>query len=113
MDMLRVFFERSEEDTAVYFRDRKIWKCGKEYQEYQGKYPIIYMSLEDVKTEKIIWIDGEKKTLGEKEIIVTTDALARNGEAVDTGVAGEISENEGAAVDYAKLLKNKKIEKNY
>ena len=44
MDMLRVFFERSEEDTAVYFRDRKIWKCGKEYQEYQGKYPIIYMS---------------------------------------------------------------------
>lgn len=44
MDMLRVFFERSEEDTAVYFRDRKIWKCGKEYQEHQGKYPIIYMS---------------------------------------------------------------------
>lgn len=63
--------------------------------------------LSDITDEKIVWIDGEKKTLGEKEIIVTTDALARNGEAVDTGVAGEISENEGAAVDYAKLLKNK------
>ena len=51
MDMLRVFFERAEEDTSVYFRDKKIWKCGKEYQEYQGKYPVIYMSFENVKAE--------------------------------------------------------------
>ena len=51
MDMLRVFFERSEEDTSVYFRDKKIWKCGKEYQEYQGKYPVIYMSFETVRGE--------------------------------------------------------------
>ena len=51
MDMLRVFFERSEEDTSVYFQDKKIWKCGKEYQEYQGKYPVIYMSFEDVRAE--------------------------------------------------------------
>lgn len=51
MDMLRVFFERSEEDTSVYFRDKKIWKCGKEYQEYQGKYPVIYMSFETVRVE--------------------------------------------------------------
>lgn len=51
MDMLRVFFEKSEEDTSVYFRDRKIWKCGREYQEYQGIYPVIYMSFEDVKAE--------------------------------------------------------------
>lgn len=51
MDMLRVFFERSEEDTSIYFRDKEIWKCGKEYQEYQGKYPVIYMSFEDVRAE--------------------------------------------------------------
>lgn len=51
MDMLRVFFERTEEDTSVYFRDKKIWKCGREYQEYQGKYPVIYMSFEDVRAE--------------------------------------------------------------
>lgn len=49
MDMLRVFFERSEEDTSVYFRDKKIWECGKEYQEYQGKYPVIYVTFKDVK----------------------------------------------------------------
>ena len=51
MDMLRVFFERTEEDTSVYFRDKKIWKCGREYQEYQGMYPVIYMSFEDVRAE--------------------------------------------------------------
>ncbi len=51
MDMLRVFFERSEENTSVYFRDKKIWACGKEYQEYQGKYPVIYVTFKDVKCE--------------------------------------------------------------
>lgn len=51
MDMLRVFFERTEGDTSVYFRDKKIWKCGKEYQEYQGKYPVIYMSFANVRGE--------------------------------------------------------------
>ena len=51
MDMIRVFFERSEEDTSAYFRDKKIWECGKEYQKYQGKYPIIYVTFKDVKCE--------------------------------------------------------------
>ena len=51
MDMLRVFFEKSEEDTSVYFQDKKIWKCGKEYQQYQGKYPIIYISFKNVGAE--------------------------------------------------------------
>lgn len=31
--------------------------------------------LNDVKNEKIVWFDGEKSVLGEKEIIATTDAL--------------------------------------
>ncbi len=51
MDMLRVFFERTEEDTSVYFRNKNIWACGKEYQEYQGKYPVIYVTFKDVKCE--------------------------------------------------------------
>ena len=51
MDMLRVFFEKSEEDTSVYFQDKKIWKCGKEYQQYQGKYPVIYISFKNVGAE--------------------------------------------------------------
>ncbi|MBQ2876502.1 MAG: AAA family ATPase [Clostridia bacterium] len=51
MDMLRTFFEKTDEDTSVYFKDKKIWACGKKYQEYQGKYPVIYLGFKDVKKE--------------------------------------------------------------
>lgn len=49
MDMLRVFFEISEEDTSVYFEDKYIWKCGEEYRSHQGKYPVIILTFKDVK----------------------------------------------------------------
>ena len=51
MDMLRVFFEKTQEDTSIYFKDMKIWSCGKEYQEHQGKYPVIYVTFKDVKCD--------------------------------------------------------------
>ena len=49
MDMLRVFFEKNDEDTSVYFRDKQIWNCGDEYTAYQGRYPVIYLTFKDVK----------------------------------------------------------------
>lgn len=49
MDMLRTFFEKTDEDTSVYFKNKKIWACGEKYQEYQGKYPVIFLSFKDVK----------------------------------------------------------------
>lgn len=49
MDMLRTFFEKTEEDTAKYFRDKLIWKCGERYRSYQGKYPVIFLTFKDVK----------------------------------------------------------------
>ena len=49
MDMLRVFFEISDEDTSKYFADKAIWKCGEEYQSHQGKYPVIFLTFKDVK----------------------------------------------------------------
>lgn len=49
MDMLRVYFEQSEEDTSVYFKNKNIWKCGREYQDHQGKYPVIFLTFKDVK----------------------------------------------------------------
>lgn len=51
MDMLRTFFEKTDEDTSVYFRDKKIWSGGEEYRSYQGKYPVIYVTFKDVKCE--------------------------------------------------------------
>lgn len=49
MDMLRVFFEISKEDTSKYFKDKAIWKCGEKYREQQGIYPVIYLTFKDVK----------------------------------------------------------------
>ena len=46
MDMLRVFFEKTEEDTS---KDKAIWSCGKYYQNYQGKYPVVFVTFKDVK----------------------------------------------------------------
>lgn len=49
LNMLKTFFEISDSDTSIYFRDKKIWSCGREYQEHQGQYPVIYLSFKDVK----------------------------------------------------------------
>lgn len=49
MDMLRTFFEKTDEDTSVYFKDKMIWSCGQKYRDYQGKYPVIFLSFKDVK----------------------------------------------------------------
>lgn len=49
MDMLRTFFEKSNEDTSVYFKNKKIWGCGRKYRDYQGKYPVIFVTFKDIK----------------------------------------------------------------
>ena len=49
MDMLKVFFEISDEDTSKFFYDKDIWKCGNEYRSHQGKYPVIFLTFKDVK----------------------------------------------------------------
>jgi hypothetical protein len=49
MDMLRVFFEISDDDTSKYFKDKAIWKCGEIYRSHQGKYPVVFLTFKDVK----------------------------------------------------------------
>ena len=66
IDMLRVFFEKTGEDTSVYFKDKMIWKCGEPYISYQGKYPVIFLSFKDVKCSS--WEDTFDQI---KELIIT------------------------------------------
>jgi hypothetical protein len=49
MDMLRVFFEISDDDTSKYFKDKAIWNCGEVYRSHQGKYPVVFLTFKDVK----------------------------------------------------------------
>ena len=59
MDMLRVFFERTEENTSVYFKNKKIWRCGEIYTRHQGRYPVIFLTFKDVKC--LNWEDTFQK----------------------------------------------------
>lgn len=48
MDMLRVFFEKTDKNTSRYFTDKKLWACGEKYRKYQGRYPVIFLSFSNV-----------------------------------------------------------------
>ena len=81
MDMLRVFFEISDEDTSVYFRDKAIWKAGKEYPSHQGRYPVVFLTFKDVKFDT--WgatLDKIRALLqdeyGRHQILLSSDKLA-------------------------------------
>ena len=81
MDMLRVFFEISDEDTSKYFKDKAIWKCGVEYRSHQGKYPVIFLTFKDVKFNS--WKDTLNKIgnllqeeFGRHQELATSDRLA-------------------------------------
>lgn len=67
MDMLRTFFEKTDEDTSVYFQDKLIWNQGEKYRKYQGKYPVIFITFKDVK--KDTW----DKTLNHIIQIITSE----------------------------------------
>lgn len=49
MDMLRVFFEISDDDTSKYFKDKAVWNCGEVYRSHQGKYSVVFLTFKDVK----------------------------------------------------------------
>jgi len=49
LNMLKTFFEISDSDTSVYFRNKKIWACGEEYRQHQGQYPVIMLTFKDTK----------------------------------------------------------------
>ena len=43
-------FEKTNEDTSVYFKDKQIWQCGDYYTKHQGQYPVIFLTFKDVKS---------------------------------------------------------------
>ncbi len=77
MDMLRVFFEMSQKDTSVYFKDKAIWKCGEAYTKHQGKYPVIFLTFKDVK------FDTWKATINKISALLQTE-FARHAELADS-----------------------------
>ena len=77
MSMLQTYFEKSEEDTSVYFRDKKIWECGERYRSYRGRYPVVFLTLKDVK-----YNDWEKTY--QALTIAIQNEYRRHGELMDS-----------------------------
>lgn len=48
IDMLKTFFEKTKDDTSVYFEGTRVW-CHEKYRKQQGKYPVVFFSFKDVK----------------------------------------------------------------
>ncbi|MCM1026447.1 MAG: AAA family ATPase [Roseburia sp.] len=112
MDMLRTFFEKTDEDTSVYFRNKKIWACGERYRAYQGRYPVIFITFKDVK------FDSWEKTFDAMKEVFSKEAR-RHGELRTSAkcdefekktfekiLSGEVNEVElsGALLDLSRML---------
>ena len=56
LKMIRAFFEKrldekgEKVDTSYLFKDKKIWAAGEEYRKLQGRFPIIYLTFKDHKS---------------------------------------------------------------
>lgn len=116
MDMLRTYFEKTEEDTSVYFRSKKIWRCGARYRNYQGKYPVIFLTFKD--TKHATWVD----TIENIRFLLTNE-FQRHEELADSPkcnssekeyyqkiIAGKANENE---MMNALLLLSQMLDRHY
>ena len=103
MDMLRVFFEISDEDTSKYFVDKAIWKCGPQYREHQGKYPVIFLTFKDVKFD--CWEDTFSKIVelvqdefGRHSVLKNSDKIEKyEKDYFEKVLSGQVSEVELSA----------------
>ncbi|MCD8200824.1 MAG: AAA family ATPase, partial [Clostridia bacterium] len=105
MDMLKTFFEKTDEDTSVYFRDLKIWDCGEKYTSMQGKYPVIHLNFAIPKAKT--WDDlygSLKKTI--------TNEYSRHETELDgfvpkrkAAVYERVANEEGTRADYVDALR--------
>ena len=112
MDMLRTFFEKSDEDTSVYFRDKKIWSCGQKYRDYQGKYPVIFLTFKDVKFDT--WAETfaairdifAKETRRHKELLTSSQCDEYSKKTYEKLAEGKVSEVEltAALLDLSAML---------
>jgi len=112
MDMLRTFFEKSDEDTSIYFQDKKIWTCGEEYRRYQGKYPVIFITFKDIKfnsweeTFQAIKEVFSKEAYRHSELLTSDKCDDYDRKAFEKLLAGTANEVEltGALQDLSRML---------
>lgn len=101
MDMLRTFFEKTAEDTGRYFQDKKIWQQGEKYTSHQGQYPVIFLSLKDIKARKWQYAFDALKYIISVEYMRHSE-LKRSSELeeADIGLYNRIVKNQASYMEY-------------
>lgn len=101
MDMLRTFFEKTAEDTSRYFKDKNIWQQGEKYREHQGKYPVIFLSLKDIKARKWESAFEALKYIVSVEYIRHAELKRSSGlEEADIDLYNRIAKNQASNMEY-------------
>lgn len=107
VDMLKVFFEKTDEDNSVYFRDKKIWDCGEFYRKQQGAYPVIYITFKDVKFDN--WKDSLEaiRLVIRDEYMRHADILSWDGlDVVEKDYLDRMQKGTLSNVEYTRALLN-------
>ncbi|MDO4961155.1 MAG: AAA family ATPase [Eubacteriales bacterium] len=107
LSMLKTFFELSDEDTSVYFKDKAIWNCGSMYRELQSAFPVIFLTLKDIKYDT--WEESR-----EAIYIILKEEYARHKELENSEMLDDISRSyyrrmlrgELSDVEYSRALLN-------
>lgn len=51
LSMISYYFDRNNTGAHHYFENLAIWQQGEVYQQQRGKYPVIFITLKDVKSD--------------------------------------------------------------
>ena len=78
MDMLKTYFEKTNEETSGYFIGRDIWRCDDSYKSYQAAFPVIFLSFKDA--HQSTW-----KAMYESLSISIRNEFKRHMEVLDSG----------------------------
>ncbi len=90
LSMLRYFFEKAEEDTSYLFKGLNIWK-HEQYRALQGQFPVIFLSLKDVKQTSWEAVFASLRSF-------ITEEFRRHGYLLESEVLSEQEKNDCLAV---------------
>ncbi|MCD8205959.1 MAG: ATP-binding protein, partial [Clostridia bacterium] len=105
LSMVKTFFEKTDEDTSVYFKDLKIWQCGEKYTSEQGKYPVIFLDFKNAEGDCWESLYGDLKKVIANEYIRHNKELSDfiDEDRVDT--YNRIKKETGTDADYKDSLR--------
>ncbi|GBU20156.1 hypothetical protein R80B4_00031 [Fibrobacteres bacterium R8-0-B4] len=107
--MLKCFFEDTApiggRDTRALFNGLKIEEAGEQYMEYQGKYPVIFLSLKDTKLNSFDLSYNRLKNCVTDEYKRHAYVMERISDADDLEMFKRLSSNSGSIGDYSNALR--------